>query len=99
MTEKVAATADPDAVQYDRYGRMRYHPDFHENHKKPWTNQDERYLIENYAKDGPEAVSLALGRTIHVVMTRAYELRKAGRMPRRVPGASTHRRSGSAGAA
>lgn len=91
--------ADEDIpVRYDVYGRMLYHPAYHENHLKPWTNKDERYLIENYAADGPEAVSLALGRTIHVVMTRACDLRREGRMPRRVPGAPTHRRA-KAGAA
>jgi hypothetical protein len=70
-------------VTYDRYGRMNYHPDYHAKQKLPWTNQDEKYLIENYESDGPEAISFALERTIHTVMTRAYELRKKGRMPRR----------------
>jgi hypothetical protein len=59
---------------------MKFHPDFHGKQGTPWTTADEKYLIENYATDGPEQVSLALERTIHTVMTRAYELRKAGRM-------------------
>lgn len=69
-------------ISYDRYGRMNYHPDFHPNQGKPWTTSDEKYLVENYEKFGPEQVSLELGRTIHTVMTRAYELRKSGRMPK-----------------
>ncbi len=69
------------AVTYDRYGRMNYHPDYHGRQGMPWTNQEQTFLIENYESMGPEQVSLALERTIHTVMTRAYELRKRGVMP------------------
>lgn len=68
-------------VTYDRYGRMNYHPELHPNHKKPWTTTDQKYLIENYESLGPEDLSLALGRTIHTVMTKAYKLRQSGIMP------------------
>lgn len=67
-------------VTYDKWGRMNFHPDYHGKQKTPWTTSDEKYLIENYEAAGPEQVSLALERTIHTVMTRAYELRKVGRM-------------------
>lgn len=70
-------------VTYDRYGRMKYHPDFHPNHKLPWSLEDQKYLIDMYEKIGPDQVALTLGRTIGVVMTRAYELRKKGLMPKR----------------
>ena len=70
-------------VTYDRYGRMQYHPEIHFNQDKPWLNSDEKYLIEYYEKDGPDKVALALGRTVHTIMTRAYELRKKGAMPKR----------------
>ena len=79
-------------VSYDNCCRMRYHPDYHAKHGTPWTNHDEKYLIENYEKDGPEAVSLVLERTIHLVMTRAYTLRRRGKMPKRTS-TTTHRRS------
>ena len=69
-------------ITYDRYGRMRYHPEFHAKQTLPWTTIDERFLIENYEQIGPEEVSLALERTIQTVMTRAYELRKRGLMPK-----------------
>ncbi len=82
-------------VQYDAYGRMMYHPQMHPKHKTPWTNKDEQYLIENYVIDGPDAVSLALGRTIKTVMGRACDLRKAGKMPDREAGAKFHPRTGS----
>jgi hypothetical protein len=68
-------------VTYDRFGRMNYHPDYHANHKLPWSVEDTQYLIDNYDKIGPEEISLTLERTIHTVMTRAYELRRSGQMP------------------
>lgn len=73
-------------VTYDAWGRMKFHPDYHGKQRTPWTTADEKYLIENYKAVAPEQVSLALERTIHTVMVRACELRKAGRMakpPRR----------------
>ena len=62
---------------------MKYHPNYHANHKKPWYTSDERYLIDNYESLGPKSIAMALERTIGVVMTRAYELRKKGLMPMR----------------
>jgi len=69
-------------VSYDRFGRMNFHPDYHGKQKMPWTTADEKFLVDNYEAMGPEQVSLALERTIHTVMTRAYQLRKSGRMAR-----------------
>jgi len=79
-------------VAYDRYGRMQYHPEFHARQKLPWTTSEERYLIDNYATLGPEAISFALERTIHTVMTRAYELRKKSVMQKSLK-KQPHRRS------
>ncbi|MBT2909680.1 hypothetical protein PL84_03670 [Vibrio anguillarum] len=69
-----------DAVTYDKYGRMNYHPDFHGKQGKPWTTVEEQFLIDSYEAMGAEQVSLALERTIHTVMTRVYKLRKKGLM-------------------
>jgi len=66
--------------EYDRWGRMKYHPHFHAKQYQPWTTGDEKYLIEHYENEGPEAVSLALERTIRTVMQRATELRQKGLM-------------------
>lgn len=79
-------------VTYDRYGRMNYHPDFHAKNKKPWTISDQKYLIENYEKIGPDSMSFTLERTIHTVMQRACELRKKGLMPKRSKNAPMHTR-------
>ncbi len=67
---------------YDRYGRMNYHPDYHPNQWRPWTTTDQQYLIDYYEALGPDQISFDLGRTIHTIMTRAYELRKNGEMPK-----------------
>lgn len=67
-------------MTYDKWKRMNYNPVFHGKHKQPWTTTDQKYLIENYERDGPEAISFALERTIHTVMQRATELRKKGLM-------------------
>ena len=73
----------PSDVTYDKYGRMQYHPSLHSNQMLPWTTTDQKYLIDNYELLGPEEVSLGLERTIHTVMTRAYQLRKSGLMSKR----------------
>lgn len=67
---------------FDNNGRLKYHPDFHQKQGTPWTNQDQRYLIDYYERLGPETLSLDLERTIGTIMTRAYELRKQGVMPK-----------------
>lgn len=71
-------------VAYDRYGRMKYHPEFHSKQQTPWTVEDQNYLIENYVPLGPEQISFALERTIQTVMQRACELRKKGMMEKSV---------------
>lgn len=67
-------------ITFDKLGRMNYHPDFHAKHKTAWTTADQKFLIDNYESIGPDEISFALERTIHTIMTRAYELRKKGLM-------------------
>lgn len=69
-------------IQFDAHGRMRYHPEFHPKQGSYWTTVDQQFLIGNYARIGPEECSLALGRTIHTVMQKAYQLRRLGLMPK-----------------
>ncbi|TKF97352.1 hypothetical protein, partial [Vibrio sp. F13] len=57
-------------------------PDYHPNHGLPWKTSEQKYLIDRYVVDGPEQVSFALGRTIHTIMAKAWELRKLGVMPK-----------------
>jgi hypothetical protein len=69
-------------VRYDKTGKMLYHPQLHGKRWRPWTTSEQAFLIENYEHLGPEQVSLALERTMQTVMTRVYELRRAGQMPK-----------------
>ena len=75
-------------IEFDAMGCMVYHPDYHPNQGRDWTTVDQRFLIDNYERVGPEEVSLALGRTIHAVMNRACMLRKQGLMAK--PKKKTH---------
>jgi hypothetical protein len=65
-------------VEYDRWGRMKYHPEFHHNHGKPFTESDLEYLCKFYEIDGPLSISLALGRTQKIIMNKVSELKKQG---------------------
>lgn len=67
-------------ISYDRFGRMFYNSEFHENNRKPWDKEDMDYLIQWYDRIGPEEMSFALGRTMKTVQTKVSELRKKGVM-------------------
>jgi hypothetical protein len=59
--------------------RMRYHPDFHENHGKPFSKEDLIYLCSAYEGTRKADIAFALGRTQSTIMTKAHSLRKTGR--------------------
>ncbi|MDR9794057.1 DNA-entry nuclease [Aeribacillus pallidus] len=75
---QICGKEDALSVEYDNFGRMKYHPSFHENRGKPFTESDLEYICKFYEFDGPELISLALGRTEKTIMTKVYELRKQG---------------------
>lgn len=66
-------------VQYDRNGRMLYHPEFHPNQGKHFTVEELIYLCKFYDYDGPKYMSLALGRTEHTICEKVYQLKKSGK--------------------
>lgn len=70
-------------IQYDNSGRMKYHPEYHARHCKPWTTTEQKYLIENYESQGAVRVAMALERTVATVADKACKLRKQGLMPKR----------------
>ena len=67
-------------VQFDRYHRMKYHPEYHKNMGQPWPLEDLQYLIDYYDKIGSIEMSFALERTETSVRQRVNALRKAGIM-------------------
>jgi hypothetical protein len=67
-----------DGIKFDKLGRMKYNPDFHPNHGKPFTLDDLIYMCKFYEIDGPRKIAFALGKTEHTVMSKRSDLRKAG---------------------
>lgn len=67
-------------IEYDKYGRMKYNPEFHPNAGNPWSSKDLEYLIEWFDKIGAEEMSLALGRPMTTVSNKVSILRKKGVM-------------------
>lgn len=71
---------EPDGLQYDRLGRMKYHPDFHDNHGKRFSDEELCYLAKFYKFDGRRHVSLALGRPEGPVQKKYLELLHSKRL-------------------
>lgn len=65
-------------VEYDRYGRMTYNPDFHFNHRKPLSLEEKAYMCKFWDIDGPENMSLALGRTGKSLSAKVHLYKKDG---------------------
>ncbi|MDP4174175.1 MAG: hypothetical protein Q8933_09425 [Bacteroidota bacterium] len=65
-------------IEYDRFGRMNYNPEFHANNGKLWGKEDVQYMIDWYNIIGPEEMSYALERTIKTIQAKATELRRKG---------------------
>lgn len=67
-----------DGITYDNLGRMRYHPEFHPNHKKPFTIDEMIYVSKFHGIDSPRTLSFALGRTEYTIANLITVLRKSG---------------------
>lgn len=63
-------------INYDKYGRMIYHPDYHENHKQPYTESDKEYLCKYWEVDHRQSLSFALGKPEHSLATKVWQLKK-----------------------
>lgn len=50
-------------IEYDRLGRMRYHPFFHDKQGTRFTESEMIYICKFWDKDKTKNLSLALGRT------------------------------------
>jgi hypothetical protein len=58
--------------------RMRYNPEFHENHGKPFTVKELAYLCSMWSGMKKADIAMALGRTHGTILSKAYYLRKTG---------------------
>lgn len=65
-------------VQYDRLGRMKYHPDFHHNHGKEYTVKELAYLCKYYSRGNIKTLAMDLGRTETSIQHQVSKLRKKG---------------------
>ena len=71
---------EKEGVEYTKSNhRMRYNPEFHENHGQPFTIQELIYLCSSYESMKKQDLALALGRTVGTVMSKAHHLRKIGK--------------------
>lgn len=67
-----------DDIQFDKWGRMLYHPEFHPNHKQPFTEEELEYLCKYWEHDGRRSMSFALGRPEHSLAVTVARLKKEG---------------------
>jgi hypothetical protein len=67
-----------DGIEFDRLGRMKFHPDFHQNHKTPFSQSDLEYLCKYFDVDPIRTIAFALGRTEHTCATKVSALKKQG---------------------
>jgi DNA-binding MarR family transcriptional regulator len=65
-------------IEYDRQGRMKYHPDYHHNHNKPYTMKELSYICKHYKRGQVKSLALALGRTEHSIRVLVNKLRRDG---------------------
>lgn len=69
-----------DGIEYTASNhRMRYNPEFHENHGKRFTRDDLIYMCSMWDGMKKADIALALGRTLGTVLAKKYELKKDGR--------------------
>ncbi|HIW33491.1 MAG TPA: DNA-entry nuclease [Candidatus Paenibacillus intestinavium] len=69
---------DIDGIKYDEIGRMKYHPDFHFSHRKPFTQSDLEYLCVYYGVDTTRSLSFALGKVETAIATKYCLLKSQG---------------------
>lgn len=65
-------------VEYDRWGRMKYHPEFHHNYRKSYTVKELAYICKHYGQGNLKTLSLDVGRTEQSLRTLVYQLKKKG---------------------
>lgn len=78
-TNKSGQRDQIDGFEYDGLGRMKYHPEFHPNHGKPFTTGELIYLCKFYEYDGALLVGHALGKVPHVINSKVAKLKHQGR--------------------
>lgn len=65
-----------ETIEYDNFGRMKYHPEYHFSHGKRFSKEELMYLCRFWEFDNRKDVALALGKTEHTLATKVWELRR-----------------------
>lgn len=74
-----AKTYVRDGIEYTASNhRMKYHPEYHENHGKPYTLDDLIYMCSMWDSMKKAEIALALGKTHSSVLNKVHDLRKQG---------------------
>lgn len=72
-------THTKDGIEYVTSNtRMRYNPEFHENHGKPWSTEDLAYMCSSWDAHKKADIAMAVGRTHTTILTKVHKLRKSG---------------------
>lgn len=66
-------------IEYDSQGRMKYNPEFHENHRKAWSTSELAYLCSMHLGRELCDLSLALSRTESSLGEKIMELKRQGK--------------------
>lgn len=67
-----------EGIVYDKYGRMKVHPDFHPNQGKVFTQDELEYLCAFYEVDHTRTMSFALGKSEASIRNKYFELKRKG---------------------
>lgn len=67
-----------ECIEYDSLKRMKYHPEFHFSHGKPFTESDLEYICKFAEVDDSRTIGFAIGKTEGTVNRKLNELRKEG---------------------
>jgi transposase len=63
-------------MEYDKSNRIKYNPEFHENHRKPFEEDDLIYICNQYGASSCRDIAFAVGKTensIYKIVTRLKE--------------------------
>lgn len=78
MARKRNVSIPDEGIEYDKRGRLKYHPDFHPNQGKEFSDEELAYLCKFYEVDSLKSLSLALGRIEQTLTNKVVYLRKTG---------------------
>lgn len=65
-------------MEYDLCNRIKYDPEFHENHKKPFEKDDLIYICSQYGASSCRDIAFAVGKTENAIYQIVSVLRKNG---------------------